>query len=105
MSDEPKIIQIIPAVGWRVLYAEDDGNGYYVDLVCWALLDNENIEPVDTDSTGYVDYMCRETGNFVGVYGPSIVHTPEQTRQLVANWQKEQAEKKARKAKAGQSLL
>jgi hypothetical protein len=55
-------------------------------MVCWALLDNENIEPVDTDSTGYVDYFCRSTVNFVGVYGPSVAHSPEETVRLVAEW-------------------
>src|SRR5689334_6222468 len=98
MSDtEPKIIQLIPAIGWRVLYADDDGTGYYMDLVCWALLDNESIEPVDCDSTGYVDYFCREPQNFVGVFGPSAIHTPEQTAQLVFQWQTKQERKQQRK--------
>ena len=87
---EPKIVQIIPAVGWRALYAQDDGTGEYSDLICWALLDNENVEPVDCDSTGYVDYTCRNTSNFVGVYGPSVVHSLEDTARLVAEWRSRQ---------------
>lgn len=90
MNEDDKIVQIIPAIGWRVLYAEDDGTGYYVDLVCWALVENGNIEPIDTDSTGYVDYLCRESLNFVGIYGPSETHTHEETKRLITSWRTRQ---------------
>lgn len=34
----PKILQILPADGWRVVYASEAGEPFADVLVCWALI-------------------------------------------------------------------
>jgi hypothetical protein len=66
---ERTIIQIIPAVGWKSIYRDDDDlqNPMYEFLVCWALIEDEHGERhvVGMDGNDYVGF-CDEMSNFQG---------------------------------------
>lgn len=96
MLNDEKIVQIIPATGWRALYAEDDGTWTWTDLVCWALFENGDIQPIDTDRTGIVDGMCcGELSTFVGLYGPSEVPDDTKTAKVITDWRNKRKELKS----------
>ena len=76
-SNEPimKIIQIMPATGWRAVYAGDDGQPFFTDIVCWALVqDGEETSVIGMNvSEDYVDFCNYPTlkSNFLGYDGPN----------------------------------
>lgn len=55
-DQEPKAIQIIPAVGWYAVFkdASVDGGEVRTPLICWALMDDGAIVG-HADVGGYVD--------------------------------------------------
>ena len=71
---ERRIVQMIPAVGWQSVYVNGDGTTLVCDLVCWALVEEEDgardIYPMDADSSGLVEEVS-EAENFAGLKGPS----------------------------------
>lgn len=42
-EEKPKIIQIIPAVGWYAIFDEGTKDEWKYPLVCWALTDEGEI--------------------------------------------------------------
>lgn len=89
-----QIVQMLPAVGWQAVYVEDDGKPFVCDLVCWALIEDEDgdrdIFPMDADSSGLVEEVS-ETGNFAGLKGPS--QGDELIQAMVTDYLKRKAEK------------
>ncbi len=73
-SDEPKIIQIMPAVGWQAIFLQENGSYIASDIVAWALVEeadgSREIVAMDTDSQGVMD-IATDTSNFVCLKSPS----------------------------------
>jgi hypothetical protein len=60
--DHTRIVQIIPADGWVAVYKDDDAE-LRAPLVAWALRQDGEVVPLDTDPGGDVGDP-REAGNF-----------------------------------------
>lgn len=67
-----KILQIIPADGWHVVYSFDNGEEFRAPVLCFALIEFEengkiyqNIEPMDfDDGLRVIERVC-DVSNFV----------------------------------------
>lgn len=59
---DPRIVSMIPAVGWRVAYKNEDGSEWTRPLVGWGVKSDGDIAALDVDSTGLVEAIG-ETGN------------------------------------------
>ena len=63
-----RIIQIIPAVGWQMLW--DMGEPELTDLMGFGLQQNGTVVPLDADSDGLVDNLLGAE-NFVALLSPT----------------------------------
>ncbi len=85
-----KIIQLIPAVGWRAVYAnsEDRNLTWTSDLVAWGLVEepdgDRHLEAYDTDWQGLVDSIDPKS-SLVMIAGPSASQD-DQKGALKAFW-------------------
>ena len=69
-GENRKLLQIIPAGGWLVVYKDEDKKQFRIPLACWALCvsedDGEKVYSVEgMQGFDYVDF-CVEDDNFVG---------------------------------------
>lgn len=63
MTEQDKILQIMPAEGWYATYEDEDGETTFSALVCFALVESEEegkthraVRPMSWGSEGYVDF-------------------------------------------------
>lgn len=52
---DPRVVQLMPADGWRIYRDDEEGGLWWCPVVAWALKSDGSIEPVETDYTGYAD--------------------------------------------------
>lgn len=53
----PRIVQIMPADGWRVEYTNGDGPVWDTPLAGWGLLADGEVVPLDADPDGFVEQI------------------------------------------------
>lgn len=77
MEELPKIVQMMPAPGWRALYrgtTNDERSYMEAILVGWGLYDNGEIFPLTVDYvSGMVDNPAN-CSNFVRLLDPTEPH-------------------------------
>ncbi len=94
-----KILQVMPADGWRALYVSRAPGGAAaleaIPLVAWSLWEDEDgdrgISGLDSDAHGFTDY-ADEASNFVCYLSPGM--DPEERRES-AEARLEQSERRA----------
>lgn len=75
-TETAKIIQLIPADGWRAVYASIEGEdgeprAYSSPLLAWALAEDGSIYPVTVDRNGMVEVEYENsTVNLIGIAPP-----------------------------------
>ncbi len=65
----PPVVALLPAGGWRVAGAQDDGTVWSQPLVGWGLRADGSVVPLDTDGTGCVEELDSLHGKY-RVYHP-----------------------------------
>ena len=63
-----KILQIIPSEGWKAHFQESDGTVYEDDVLCFALIQDEDITVVEGMCGGDIIDCCEDMSNFIGYY-------------------------------------
>ena len=68
---ESKVIQIIPATGWRYRVMQKDDTGFEDDVACWALVEDEDGKRNVVGLSG-ADHLevIEEMRGFSGYIGP-----------------------------------
>lgn len=71
-----KILQILPATGWRAVYSKEPGGSnpdFDVSVVCFALVEEANGNEIDTRVIPYIFTDLSddaESDNFLGLVSP-----------------------------------
>ena len=69
-GDDKKIIQIMPAEGWRAAYFDDEQNEvFYNEIIAFGLRDDGFVVPIGWDGDESDDTIVK-TSNFVGLCPP-----------------------------------
>jgi len=110
--EDKKILQIIPAGGWRAVYAVRQEDGTYKQeaspLVCWALIKHpeHGVIVEGMESGDWVDF-CEDTCGFLGYIGPEVTDEtncyPELLRLYVESEQRRIAKAKQTQKKRKQT--
>ena len=73
-SPKDRILQIIPADGWRARFREEDGRITSSRIACFALVEvsepdgttTEDVRAIDIGASGYAEFVT-EAANFAGL--------------------------------------
>ncbi|MEV5691133.1 hypothetical protein [Micromonospora globbae] len=75
----PNIVAIMPAGGWRVAYATDDGGEWSTPLVGWGVKADGTVVPLDCDPDGNVEDFDHLGGKW-RIYHPDAKPSTEQEK-------------------------
>lgn len=75
-GDQPELVAVMPANGWRVEFTEpDSGHKHSQPLLGWGLKANGDVVPLDADERGWVEQLTN-VDNGWRVYHPDADPTP-----------------------------
>lgn len=75
----PRVLQMLPADGWRGVWANEDGTTWDDPLVCWALVDYTEVEAEVGDDADFWPAVSRANQAIVGMVtgADGWIDTPE----------------------------